>query len=624
MKKFLVTACLAVASTSVVAEIDPIVIIGDRYAVAASDATQSIQVITAKDIEESGANSVGEALKNLASVSLSDSQGNGNATSAALRGVTNDSAQNVVILVNGTMVDFPTKEGNRIDLINIDQVEQIEVMSGSAGVLYGDGATAGAINIVTRTRQNNDRIRVSAGSFGLASIDLSGSRKSDDSSFLYSITSNQKDGYRYFTETQRDSANLLFETDLGALRSKTLLNAGTEERYTQGTTEASNIITDRRSGGQLDIFDYDRFGISQTLSFDGPRGLTSLGIAHQSSDQEQLTLRYNSGTSVSVNGNQETERDDLNLTHQVNGVDYDAVVGLQKSRTKFYVSYNPSDRFARTEAAFVRGSKTIGDTRISGGVRSEQTKQEKDGARTYSNSAWELGLSRPVSQSVSVRARLDTHFRTPTIDEYEGAGPLKSQTGRSAELGMTLSKPNYLLDISAFRIDYSNEISYTQAVGQTYFNSINLDSSSRQGFSVVSKVDLSDQTNAQVTLNLLDTEFSDGEISGKKIPMAPRVTIAGQLTKRFAKLGTLATLGVRYEGERHLISDYNNVLPPLDEFVEFDTNFVKALGSDTDLTVAIKNLLDHERYAYGVNTSNTGYYIPNEGRTFEVGLTHRF
>ena len=56
MKKFLVTACLAVASTSVVAEIDPIVIIGDRYAVAASDATQSIQVITAKDIEESGAN----------------------------------------------------------------------------------------------------------------------------------------------------------------------------------------------------------------------------------------------------------------------------------------------------------------------------------------------------------------------------------------------------------------------------------------------------------------------------------------------------------------------------------------------------------------------------------------
>jgi len=291
MKKFLVTACLAVASTSVVAEIDPIVIIGDRYAVAASDATQSIQVITAKDIEESGANSVGEALKNLASVSLSDSQGNGNATSAALRGVTNDSAQNVVILVNGTMVDFPTKEGNRIDLINIDQVEQIEVMSGSAGVLYGDGATAGAINIVTRTRQNNDRIRVSAGSFGLASIELSGSRKSDDSSFLYSITSNQKDGYRYFTETQRDSANLLFETDLGALRSKTLLNAGTEERYTQGTTEASNIITDRRSGGQLDIFDYDRFGISQTLSFDGPRGLTSLGVAHQSSDQEQLTLR---------------------------------------------------------------------------------------------------------------------------------------------------------------------------------------------------------------------------------------------------------------------------------------------------------------------------------------------
>ena len=133
----------------------------------------------------------------------------------------------------------------------------------------------------------------------------------------------------------------------------------------------------------MDIFDYDRFGISQTLSFDGPRGLTSLGVAHQSSDKEQLTLRYNSGTSVSVNGNQETERDDLNLTHQVNGVDYDAVVGLQKSRTKFYVSYNPSDRFARTEAAFVRGSKTIGDTRISGGVRSEQTKQEKDGARTY-------------------------------------------------------------------------------------------------------------------------------------------------------------------------------------------------------------------------------------------------
>lgn len=604
MKKFLVTACLAVASTSVVAEIDPIVIIGNGYSTPLKNTVQSIRVITADDIKASGASSVAQALSTIAGITYYDSQGNGSSPSIAVRGFGNDSAQNMKITVDGVATDFATKEGGQLSHFDLSQIAQIEILYGSGGVLYGDGATAGVINIVTQQGDRDfQQVSLKAGSFGYGELGVSG----QTDGLSYSMSQSTRDGFREHTEVDMQRVNLSLALDGEKVSSVTRVHGQRQDRATQGTASAAAIEQNRRSGGAKDLYEFERFGVIQTFDLHHRSGLTQLTLAHQTSDQLV--------TGPSAN-DYNTEKHDIRLSHRIEQGSASITLGVEKVENDLSSAWtNGSDS---TTAGFSRATWFNGDTTWVIGGRGEKTTRDQSVQRRFNNTAFEVGVSRVISSSLTLKGRLDSNFRLPTLDESPES--LKPQTGHSAELSAVYVSEGASVDLSLFRIRNTDEISYRYNSGfGGYFESFNLDRSVRRGMAVNSQFKLSPGVKLMAGAELLDAKYSDGGNVDKRIPMVPEVT--GTLG---VSLGASWVIQGRYESSKPIFDDYLNLSPKLPSNTQIDVTHTTAIAENTTLVLRTNNLFDRETYAYGVRSGSAEYYIPNEGRTFEVGLTHRF
>jgi len=109
----------------------------------------SVTVITAEDIDNRKPTTVGEVLKGVAGLDVTASGGLGTKTTVFTRGL---DSRNTLVLLDGIMLNDPASDRNA-DLANltVDNIERIEIVRGPMSVLYGSNATAGVINIITRT-----------------------------------------------------------------------------------------------------------------------------------------------------------------------------------------------------------------------------------------------------------------------------------------------------------------------------------------------------------------------------------------------------------------------------------------------------------------------------------------
>ena len=115
-----------------------------------------------KDIQMSGAKSIGELLANEPGI---DWQTYGNYGGAPqefhIRGMRGNATQ---VLVNGVNVGSPSLGIADIGKIPIDNIERIEIVKGSGSLLYGSGAMAGTVNIITKgPRRDKMDLKIGAG-----------------------------------------------------------------------------------------------------------------------------------------------------------------------------------------------------------------------------------------------------------------------------------------------------------------------------------------------------------------------------------------------------------------------------------------------------------------------------
>jgi len=109
-----------------------------------------VSVITAEDLEAVGAVTVNQALMTLLGVPGRQDFYGGGDYALDLRGFGTTSDSNMVVVVDGVRISEADLGGTRLAGIPVNAIDRIEVLRGSAAVLYGEGATAGVINIITR------------------------------------------------------------------------------------------------------------------------------------------------------------------------------------------------------------------------------------------------------------------------------------------------------------------------------------------------------------------------------------------------------------------------------------------------------------------------------------------
>ena len=118
------------------------------------EAASAIQIITQKDIHNSGVKTLPEALR-LAN-NLQVAQVNASEWAISARGFNNVLANKLLVLIDGRTIYTPLYSGVYWDIQNIilEDIERIEVISGPGGTLWGANAVNGVINIITKTSRD--------------------------------------------------------------------------------------------------------------------------------------------------------------------------------------------------------------------------------------------------------------------------------------------------------------------------------------------------------------------------------------------------------------------------------------------------------------------------------------
>ncbi|MDX4060167.1 TonB-dependent receptor [Aliarcobacter skirrowii] len=115
------------------------------------DVTANVDVITAEDIESRKFKTVAEALQTIAGIQVSQSGGIGQQTSLFLRGMNSDKT---LVLIDGIRYNDPSGNGANFEHLMINDIERIEVIKGAQSSIWGADASAGVINIITKSSQD--------------------------------------------------------------------------------------------------------------------------------------------------------------------------------------------------------------------------------------------------------------------------------------------------------------------------------------------------------------------------------------------------------------------------------------------------------------------------------------
>ena len=134
---------------SIVTErLEEVVVTGESQVMSLSKKLFTVGVIDQKGITQLAGNNLADVLTQNLNITIVPDASTGKST-VSMFGL---DGEYVKVLIDGIPIASDNGIGNNIDIsqINLEDVERVEIIEGSAGVLYGDNAVAGVINIVTK------------------------------------------------------------------------------------------------------------------------------------------------------------------------------------------------------------------------------------------------------------------------------------------------------------------------------------------------------------------------------------------------------------------------------------------------------------------------------------------
>lgn len=599
----------------------------------------NVNVIDATAIEMSGATSVTDVLRGQSGIQISD---NNIGTSFAMRGFSASTAvNNTLILLDGRRLNNIDIAAPSLNAIPLNLVERIEILSGSAGVLYGDQAVGGVINIVTKSPENTGgSVQLSAGSFNTyeGRGDISGAINKDWRYFLTG-SYNQGDNYRQHNANETGSI-------LGRLQYKT----ATDSFF----VETSYYDDDRENPGPLDQNSFEQ---DPRQSFNNNEYIHEMTTAARTGYQYQLNqnwelaadLDYSDTLVSSLNWgeNSDSTRSLLMFSpkalasYSTRQGELNLVTGLDISRGK--VDYDAMQRTNVQEMQSVYLQATVPLSHslsyVVGGRYARVTDELVDGT-VYPNgidldedaTAFEFGLNFRPSAEHRFYLRGDQNFRFAKVDEQaytpKDVYGLKPQTGLSYEAGWDWITANQSLRLSLYRLDIEDEIVFDPSAekpdgGNFQGANVNADASRRYGASADWDWQVTQALQLGLEYNYIDAEFTEGVNDGKALSWVAEHTGRSYVSMDFAEHFQVFAEAI-YTGERFVEGDNANEGDKLASYVLGNL----ALHYNRDAWLAslrIDNVFDKDYVSAGYYAGGiyNGYYS-GSGRDIRLTLGYSF
>jgi iron complex outermembrane recepter protein len=645
----------------------------------------NVTVITAEEIRLSGAMTLPNLLSQKAGVALHDMFGsNGAYSTVDIRGFGTTAGQNTLILLDGRRLTDMDSANVSWSAVPLEAIERIEILRGSGAVLYGDGASAGVINIITRSpneRPDTFRASAKAGSYQTREAQLFASHASDLFGITFAGSLFDTNGYRKNNASWQQSGEAKMEWRLNAGTLQLTVGADKFSMRLPGprcvancVSGVSDIAVDRRgtvTPNDDSARDAQHVGViwHQTLPF----GELVLDYGHRERSQwiQSATMFKYRESDLTLNSLSPRMRIDHGAPGGrgalVLGIDWQdwrygfidaqdkgtkgqpfSTVDANQTNLGFYLQ----DTFDLTDRLSLLGGGRTENQKLSGKNRVDTTSPgwdwaaaAPDASTVYRQWAAELGLRYRLDERWSINGKLARAYRFGNIDEsfeYNSAYNnsfqfLRPQSNRLHEVSLDWRQSGASAKAALFQNDVTDEIHldpFTAGIGNT-----NLPPSRRRGLELEGQWQATTTLHFSAAFTYTDAKFLSGVlpgnppfttanivIAGKHVPLVPRHKF--DLMARWNPSdATRISAGINYVGSQYMDNDEANDLGVKIPAYTVANLRVEHQIDHWNLALAANNLFNEKYYSYAVKSQFTaGRYnaYPLPERNFLFSAEYRF
>ncbi len=627
--------------------LEEIVVTATRYEEKLTNVPAFVTVITEEDIQNATAQNIPDLLRTEIGIHVNDIAGNRRYFTVDLRGFGETAPSNVLVLVDGRRVNQADLSGVDWTQIPLERVEKIEIIRGGSGsVLYGDNATGGVINIITK---EGDKFRVGGklalGSYDTFKSDVYVSGSLNSLSYYLSGRYLTSDGYRENSDTEAKDLGLnmgyyakdfmKFNFSSGYHKDNTgLPGALKESDFAAGASRTES----KNPRDFADVEDYYFKAGPEIYFFD--ESIFKIDISFR----KRAWLSFSSGDWGNFLGDSEIETVALSpqilLKSHISGAKNSLILGIDyqkadnnivnKSLFFGFSSIGIFDLKKKNYGYYIHDEINIADILyLSGGYRLDRAeftfKPSNPDRIAMDEDVYTAGINYTFYKKSYVYFNFARSFRYPLLDELYSFITntvnidLIPQTSNNYELGIR----HYFADglyahLNFFRIDTDNEIFYNP---MTFMNE-NLDGMSRR-YGV--EISLDAKATKWLTLRggyaYLDATVKEGRFKGKEVPNVPKHKATLEVLSSLGKGFTVAINGV-YIGERPFISDFSNAFSNQKSYVVLNSK-IQYQWRSLRVFLDINNFTNKEYSEYGVigGFPIEKAFYPSPKRNFLVGLS---
>ncbi len=656
----LATACApAILRAQSTDEPIEVIVTADRLDTAVSTVPALVSVVTADDIQDSGATSVVELLERRTGVSFTSYSTEAEAQ-VDMRGFGSGSTGRVLVLVDGRSINSPDLSGVNWSSIPIDSVERIEVVHGSAAAQYGNHAVAGVINIITTSPEQPLEVRAT-GSIGSSNANqqrLGVGHAAPWGSLSASAERFSTDGHRDRSAYSTLGFDLKTETRIGSVLRLTLdgryadvdyelPGALAEAQYEADPTDAANPADEARQerlGGALSaewqvaptvtaelVTDYSYTGTENDTPSSSLSPYTSRDL-HTLAASPALTAEWGIGavpvrSRLGVDWSRARQESTSYASADRQTVSGESVLaqdtlGTALSSTLYLTEALDLDLAVRYDRS------TIG---------AEKESAEIDQDTTHQAVVFDAGAALRPTEGLKLYLAGGTLFRYPAIDEQadlnfadQFESDLDPERGFTFESGGTIATGGWgEATLGAYWLEMRDEIQYVTDPVTFQGANENIGATRRLGLDVSAEARPLDLIGVTAGYSFVRATFTDGDDEGNAVPLVPEHTVNGELALHPIPAVTIGQRAA-YRGEAYRGGDSANGAAPVEGVFTTDLflrvepgRMIDAFPGELSITAEVTNLADVTyapvQFYYGSTT-----YYPAPGREWRVAAAYRY
>jgi iron complex outermembrane receptor protein len=674
---FTVIVNAAWAQENAEVDLERIVVTPHRYEESVEKVSSSVTVVTPGGTESANAQKVVDLLRTVPGVGVRDWYGNGVTASVDIAGFGEQAALNVLVLIDGRRVNDVDLSGVDWSQVPLSQVERIEIVrGGGAAVLYGDTASSGVINIITKKGSGRPKVDVGMeyGSYDMNKQHLSiGGGAREQFSYLFSLSRGSTHGYRNnsFEKNSDYASRLEYDfSDVFSLHFASGFHAssyGMPASINQGVIDQYGRRYSRKGDEHANNKDYYFvFGPQMKLG-DAGEVEADFNYRHKNSDSYFLTTpldtqkntietfgaapKYTYSSSILGRENKFISGLDFyrtiyyskTLYFSKTAPAYNEMVNQYSSINKNSLAGYLQDEFSLFEALALVGGYRYEMARYALGYHDNDLhgygqSPNQDTKAKLSAEAFNAGLVYTYKPEGNVFLNLNKSFRFPEVDEFSYLDAnwqkqldtnLRPQSSLNYQLGLRQKVSERLKGSFSFsRMDVKKEL-YRNAKdflswGSWVGKNQNYDKTVHESLEAALETKLSDRVGWSGSYTFTRAFFNSGDYDKNEIPLVPRHKASTGLRFNLGQGLTFNFTG-NYVGQRYFLNDQANDYSRLNGYMTADTRLSWS-RKDLTATFGINNLFNKRYSEYaGVNVDDgVKFYYPSPERNFTLKLDYKF